>query len=237
MKKFYKEASFKEEAGHYLITLDGRTINTPNNNILICPSEQLAAAICAEWNAQEEKIVPDRMPPTQYSYTALDYVPKHRSAIINTMMNFLDTDLVCYRTDEPADLAELQAQHWDPFIYWFEEVFEYKLATTTGLAALKHDEDAHSRAEQHIQQFENDILTIAQSLTATCGSLVMALRFVNDHANAEEMFNAAFVEELHKGRIYDEDRYGIDPNQEKQRNKFMQDIQAARQFLDALKAV
>ena len=237
MKKFYKEATYKDENGLYLITLDGRTINTPANNILVCQSERLARAICDEWNAQDENIVPDKMPLTQYCYTALDYIPKHRSEIINTMMNFLDTDLVCYRTDDPADLGQLQAQNWDPFIDWFESHFDYRLATTTGLSALKHDNDAHERVLKHVHTLDHDHLTIAQSLTATCGSLVMALRFIDEQVSSEDMFNAAFVEELYQGRVYDEDRYGIDPNQEKQRAKFTQDINAARIFLDAVKSI
>lgn len=237
MKRFYKEAVYCDDAGAYLIKLDDRTINTPANNVLISHSEALAKEICAEWNAQDENVVPDSMPITQYCYTALDYIPKHKAEIITTVLNFLDTDLVCYRTDDPADLVAKQSEAWDLFIDWFEGKFNHKLETTTGLAALSHPQNVHDNVAVHVNGLDNEHLTILQSLTAACGSLVMALCFVDGQASVEQMFNAAFVEELHQGSIYDEDRYGVDPTQEKQRAKLKSDLEAARRYLDSLAAI
>lgn len=234
MKRFYDKAHYTEENGKYLIHLDARTISTPANNTLLCDTAELADIVCEEWNAQIDSVKPETMPVTQYCYTALDYVPLHRDEIMTTILKFLDTDLVCYRTDDPTDLSELQSKNWDPYIDWFQEKFGLKLKTTHGLMAITHDAEAHEALKTYVNQLDNHKLTILQALTAACGSIIMALCFVEGGSDKDAMFKASFVEELYQGAIYDEDRYGIDPTQEKQRKRLRIDLEAAETYLKSL---
>jgi len=235
MKRFYKNAHYTvNDQGDFGIALDERPIKTPAKAILICKSEALAKAVCAEWNAQEEKILPHTMPVTQYCYTALDYIPQNRDEITKTILHFLDTDLTCYRTDNPAELAAQQAAAWDPYLRWFEDVFSCPLKTTTALNALKQDAAAHQAVRDYVTALHDEQLAIAQDLTAACGSLIMALCFVRGDAQKDAIFAASFVEELYQGAIYDEERYGIDPIQDKQRQRLERDLNAAQTFLSAL---
>jgi|TARA_R110002126_G_scaffold3263_2_gene18610 chaperone required for assembly of F1-ATPase len=235
MKRFYKNAEYtQDEHGHFNIALDERPIKTPAKSALTCRSEALAKAVCLEWNAQQEKILPHTMPVTQYCYTALDYIPKNRDEIIKTILNFLDTDLTCYRAETPTKLVQQQAAAWDPFLVWFKNQFSYSLQTTTGLSALKQDGAAHKAVHVHVHSLSDEQLAIAQALTAACGSLIMALCFVKGDAKKDAVFTASFVEELYQGAIYDEDRYGIDPTQDKQRARLNSDLDAAQIYLSTL---
>jgi chaperone required for assembly of F1-ATPase len=235
MKRFYKNANYAaDDQGYFGIALDDRPIKTPAKAPLVCKSEALAKAVCAEWNAQEDKIMPDTMPVTQYCYTALDYIPQNRAEITKTILNFLDTDLTCYRADNPDDLAAQQAAAWDPYLRWFEDIFASPLQTTTALNALKQDAAAHKAVGAHVESLHDEQLAIAQDLTAACGSLIMALCFVKGDARKEDIFAASFVEELYQGAIYDEERYGIDPIQDKQRQRLERDLSAAQTYLRAL---
>tara|TARA_R110002124_G_scaffold287216_2_gene471620 strand:- start:34929 stop:35642 length:714 start_codon:yes stop_codon:yes gene_type:complete len=235
MKRFYKTATYNEQSGQFFITLDGRPITTPGRHILHTPTESLAKEVCAEWMAQGDDIIPDSMPITQYCYTALDYVTKHRTEITATILNFLNTDLLCYRTDRPQELIEKQNTAWDPYVSWFTDHFGHSLETTTGLIALTQDAAAHEKVKTHVDGLETEQLTIAQFLTASCGSLIMALCFVEGATTCEAMFNAAFVEELHQGAVHEEERFGIDPIQEKQRARLSRDLKAAETYLTCLK--
>jgi chaperone required for assembly of F1-ATPase len=235
MKRFYKTATYNEQSGQYFITLDERPITTPGRHILNTSTESLAKEVCAEWVAQGDDIIPDSMPITQYCYTALDYVSKHRTEITATILNFLNTDLLCYRADKPQELIDKQNAAWDPYLNWFNEYFDQNLETTTGLQALSQDDDAHDKVKAHVDGLDTEQLTIAQFLTASCGSLIMALCFVNNDTTCAAMFNAAFVEELHQGEIHEEERFGVDPIQEKQRARLTRDLKAAETFLSCLK--
>ena len=43
---------------------------------------------------------------------------------------------------------------------------------------------------------------------------------------------ASYLEELYRGEIYDEQKYGAAPNDEAEREAFKKDAQAAQQFLE-----
>jgi chaperone required for assembly of F1-ATPase len=68
MKRFYKEAVVTAERG---IALDGRPVKTPAKAPLILPTEAMAQAVAAEWQAQGELIDPARMPFTGLANAAM----------------------------------------------------------------------------------------------------------------------------------------------------------------------
>ena len=102
MKRFYKEAEPRGDDRRLGVALDGRPIRTPGKRDLLVPSEALAAAIAAEWDAQQDEIRPATMPLTRLAATAIDRVAPQRDAIIRQIANYAGTDLVCYRADAPA---------------------------------------------------------------------------------------------------------------------------------------
>ena len=108
MKRFYKLVSTKKEPGGFGVCLDGKPVKTPSGTLLLAPTENLADEIVKEWAAQEEIIVPDSMPLTQILTTKIDRISKERQAMSEAVMKYLDTDLLCYRTTEPPELAQMQ---------------------------------------------------------------------------------------------------------------------------------
>lgn len=64
-KVFVEPFSIAGESG-WVIKLDKHTIRTPQDNRMIIPTERLALAIAAEWDAQEKLIKPIEMPLVSY---------------------------------------------------------------------------------------------------------------------------------------------------------------------------
>ena len=56
MKRFYKKAEPVHAAGGHGIALDGRPVKTAGKHDLIVPGLALAAAMAAEWDAQQNEI-------------------------------------------------------------------------------------------------------------------------------------------------------------------------------------
>lgn len=115
-RRWFKEAhvepfAIANESG-WIIKLDKHTIRTPQDNRFIIPSEKLAHAIAAEWDAQEKLIKPQEMPLVRakkdflfslidlpfkkmsIAATATDLIPSKRSVVIDNLMSFLKTDIV-----------------------------------------------------------------------------------------------------------------------------------------------
>lgn len=78
----------------YGVTLDGRTMKTPMGQILAVPSESLAYAIAAEWDAQSKYLQPANMPLMTLACTALDQVVHNPQTYRAESLNYLATDTV-----------------------------------------------------------------------------------------------------------------------------------------------
>ncbi len=234
MKKFYKLVSTRAADGGWRIELDGKPVRTPSGAMLNAPSEALAMLAAQEWSAQVDNILPETMPLTQLLVTAIDRVQKERPVIQETVLGYLDTDLLCYRASEPPELVHKETTARDPWLHWYEKQCGMALGTTTGLIALRHDDRIHNHAEQAVRLLDVWGFTVLQMVTAITGSLVLALAFVSGPAQEDDLLRALYVEEDYKSAIYNEEFYGRAPHQEKSMQGVARDLKAGRVFLEAL---
>jgi ATP synthase F1 complex assembly factor 2 len=84
----------KDNTQWFGIALDGRTVQTPMGQKLAVPSQSLAFAIAAEWDAQVKHLQPADMPIMTLACTALDQAAYHPQVYRDQAMNFLPTDTV-----------------------------------------------------------------------------------------------------------------------------------------------
>lgn len=231
MKRFYTLVSCKKVDEGYALQLDGKVVKTPLGQDMIALTKPLADAITLEWASQEDKIKPETMPITQILTTRIDKA-RDREAITESVMKYLDTDLVCYWAKEPEDLAKKQKEVWGRWVKWFDEHFEVPLYTTKKIDALTQDPEAHKRVWNYIEALDDAYFTILHIVTSLSGSLILALAFSEGEITPEEVFNASYLEELYKNGIYNEDVHGIAPNEQAERDAFKRDIDAAQKYLE-----
>ena len=82
--RFYERAHVGEAPGReagpaFPVLLDGRPVRTPAREPLAAPSQALAEAIAAEWDAQREAVDPARMPLTRLANAIIDGVARSPS--------------------------------------------------------------------------------------------------------------------------------------------------------------
>jgi chaperone required for assembly of F1-ATPase len=234
MKRFYKTVSTAPEDDGFSIQLDGKPVRTPEHKILMAPTQKLADFVAMEWNAQVDVIDPETMPLTQILTTAIDCHEDSRALIEGEVLGYLDTDLLCYRAEEPPAVYDRQVQAWDPWLKWFEHASGNKLHTTAGLTALKQPQGAHDFAAKIVRHADLYHFMAIQMATAISGSLVLGMAFVDGAATPDQVFEAAQLEELYRNEIYNEEFYGKAPHQEKAHAGILRDLNALRVFLDSL---
>lgn len=234
MKRFYKTVTLGDTPGGYSILLDGKPVKTPARHLLMIENENLAQAIMMEWVAQDDKILPDSMPLTQLQTTKIDRISTERAAMTAGLLKYIDTDLLCYRTEHPPETARRQVESWDPWLQWFAQEFGVRLETTHDLKALKQPAAAHSAVKNFVTALDDDHFTVLQLLTPLTGSLVLAIAFTRRALTPQQAFDAARVEENHKAELYNEEKYGPDPAQAKKDQAALSDLSAAAKFLDLL---
>ncbi len=115
MKRFWKTVEIVEDGG-LGIALDGRRVKSPARAELAVPTRALAEAIADEWREAGEEIDPRAMPLTGLANAAIDRVVPEAEAFAAGLAKYGETDLLCYRSGSPAELAERQEQEWNPLL-------------------------------------------------------------------------------------------------------------------------
>jgi chaperone required for assembly of F1-ATPase len=229
MKRVYKSVETRIGDGGWGVALDGRPLRTPAKRDLSVPSERLAAAIGAEWAAQDSDIRPETMPLTRLAATAIDCTAAARDKIVVEVANYAATDLVCYRAAHPPALVARQEAAWQPLIDWAAGRYDAGLAITAGIVPLAQS-PANLKAYAAVVGALDDFqLTALQAATAACGSLVIALALLEGRLDADAAFAAAQLEETFQIEAWGEDAEAM-----ARRALLAADIAAAARFLELL---
>jgi chaperone required for assembly of F1-ATPase len=228
MQRFYKDVSTGPSVGGgFAVLLDQRPVRTPGKALMSVPTQELADALAAEWAAQGETINASTMPLTAMVTTAIDRAHQ-RAEITDEALKYLNGDLLCYRVDAPEALAAEQDALWSPWLDWFETRYGARLATTTGLKGIDHDEAAHKAVREAVEAMNDWAFTAFHVAVPLTGSVVLALALLEGAIGPEEAWNAALCEELYFERVHDLERHGLDPIEGKRRESFLRDLQAAQ---------
>src|SRR5512134_2965008 len=115
-KRFYTSVAVKDRDGGLALLLDGKPVRTPGKAQLLLPSRALAEAVAEEWRAQKGRIDPATMPLTKLANSVIDGVARREQAVIDDILAYAGSDLLCYRADGPRGLIEAQQAHWDPVL-------------------------------------------------------------------------------------------------------------------------
>eukprot|EP00048_Salpingoeca_helianthica_P020894 m.9151 g.9151 ORF g.9151 m.9151 type:complete len:242 (+) comp5352_c0_seq1:2-727(+) len=155
VKRFYKLVDVLAlPSGRFAVTLDGRRTKTPQGKIVEIPNGDLAQAVAAEWDSQKGTVVRNTMHLTSLCNTAIDRPPMvMESQTPKTLLEFLHTDTLCYRSAEPASLAELQTAEWSPLVQWWEQTFQAPLMVTESLFGPRQSAQAVAAATKYIEGF------------------------------------------------------------------------------------
>src|SRR5439155_24772909 len=215
--------------GGWGLALDTRPMRTPGKHELVVPSEALATAIAVEWDAQQDEIRPPTMPLTRLAATAIDHTAMQRERVLAETATYAATDLVCYRADQPPALAARQQEAWQPLLDWAMRRYDAALAVTTGIIPTRQPAAALKALAAAVASQDDFRLTALHTLTAACGSLVIALAVLEGRLDAVAAFAASQLDES-----FQIESWGEDPEAAARRQALADDIAAAARFLGLL---
>ena len=229
MHRFYKDAGVTETPDGFGVALDGKPVSTPARWPLRVPTRALAEAIAEEWLAQGEAIDPKRLPLTRLASIALDLVAPRRPAVVAEVAKYAGTDLVCYRAEQPPDLAARQHAAWQPLIDWATLRFDAPLTVTASILPVTQPAASLKALESAVAAYDTHRLAALHLATAASGSLVVALALIEGRIDAEAAFASAELDES-----YEIERWGEDAEQAKRRAGLKEDIALAARFVSLL---
>lgn len=204
-KRFYANAAARGVDGVFSIELDGRPIKTPARATLSVPTQALGNAIADEWNDQETHINPESMLVTKLANTALDRVAPRRDEIIDEIVSFGASDLLCYRAEDPESLVAKQVEEWDPLLEWLAERYRARLELAAGVIFKEQPSDALGRLRDVVARLSDFELAGLHQAVSISGSLVLGLALADGHVDADRAHDLAHLDE-----IWQAERWGWD---------------------------
>lgn len=208
-KRFYEAArAGPQGGGGFPVLLDGRPVRTPAKRLLAAPTQAVAEALAAEWNAQGEEIDPAAMPLTRLANSIIDGVGDNAAAVAAEIAKYLGADLLFYRAAEPEGLVAMQAKYWDPLVAWARDDLGARFVLSEGVMHVTQPAGAIEAACRFIPQ-DTWRLGAANAVTTLTGSALIALALANGRLDAEAAWTAALVDEDWNASLWGHDEEAL----------------------------
>jgi chaperone required for assembly of F1-ATPase len=227
-KRFYAHADVIDIDGGFAVVLDGKPIRTPSGRQVIVPVRQIAEAIAAEWQAQQETIDSLTMPLTRFANSVVQGVVDRAVLVADDIAKYLQSDLLLYRAGHPEALVAREAQHWDPVLFWAADTLGARFILAEGIVHVRQP-DAAVRAAR--AAFPGDPWSIAalHVVTTLTGSALLALALQHGLLDPDSVWAAAHVDE-----DWNAGKWGVDEEVAARRAARLVDFRAAAFILRAL---
>lgn len=210
--------------------MDGKPISTPMRRPIAVPSPALAEAMAAEWEAQGEEIRIPTMPLTQLATTALDRVADRREEVIDELAAYGSNELLCYRAEQPAELARRQAEAWQPILDWLVLRFDAPLAVTSGVVPKPQSPAALRALRAAIAGRSSWELAALALASHAAGSIALGLALAERWIDGPTVWSLSLMEELYQAELW-----GEGAEAKARRESIRRDILAAEEFFRLLR--
>ena len=197
MKKFWKTIEIKKVSSkEFYILLDNTKLKTPLKNELILSNHLIAKEVLKEWDQSSDIINTDDLVFYGLLSTAIDRVREEKNSYINDIINFIDTDLICYRADSPIDLVSHQNKHWDHIILLIEKYINTNVSVFKGVMPSQQSSKVHHRFKNLIVELSDVQISVLHRITNLVGSVFLSLCILKKDLTNKQAFELSFLDEL-----------------------------------------
>lgn len=206
MKRFYTSVAVTDALG---IALDGRPVRTPARAELLLPTRALADAVAAEWAAQGADVRPETMVLTGLANAAIDRIAPARLDFAHALAAYAESDLLCYRADEPPPLVARQATLWDPWLGWAHQRYDVGFEVVTGIVHRPQPAATLTRIAEAYATFDAFMLAGLNIVVTVTGSAVLGLAYADGAIDADALWAAGQLDEIWQAEQWGEDDLAI----------------------------
>jgi len=229
-KRFYEHVAIKDEGGGAAVLLDGKTVRTPGKAPFIVPNKALAEAIAEEWRGQGARIDPQTTPLTRLANSVIDGVKGNEAPVVDDILKYARSDLLCYRADGPKKLVALQTKHWDPILAFAKQDLGAPMRLSEGVMHIEQPPTSLEAIKKRLCDFDPWSLAALHVMTGLSGSALLALAVALGRLTPEEAWAAAHVDE-----DWQIAQWGEDEEAKQRRANRHRDFAAAARMLSLLK--
>ena len=115
--------------------------------------------------------------------------------MIDDILRYAGSDLVCYRAEGPQGLAAAQARHWDPLLDFAKDALQAPLRLARGVVHVEQPQASLDAIRRRLASFDAWALAALHVMTGLTGSALLALAVALKQLSPEEAWEAAHVDE------------------------------------------
>jgi chaperone required for assembly of F1-ATPase len=231
MKKFWKNVEVKPILENsFQILLDNKILKTPMQKDLIFSSYKIATETALEWNSNEKEINTENMIFYGLMSTLIDKVVDDRVSYIENILGFVNTDLICYRADNPNELVELQNSSWNPIISFIKKYIDADLQIFIGVMPSQQSLEIFLRLKVLINSFSNIQIAAFYRMTNLTGSIFISLCILKGDILKSKVFELSFLDELWQAK-----NWGFEKESSEKRDKIAQELNRIISFVELIR--
>jgi chaperone required for assembly of F1-ATPase len=229
-KRFYTTVAAGETPDGFVIELDGKPVRTPGRAVMTLPTVAAAQLVADEFAAQGENIDPVTMPVFRLVNTAIDGVAADPQAVLEDILRFASSDLLCYRADAPERLVERQSQAWDPVLDWVHSALGARFFLAEGVMHVDQPRESIGALGIHLSRRSDPLrLAALHVMTTITGSALLAIAVEAGHLEAESAWQASNIDE-----DWNAEHWGMDAEAADRHANRHRDMMAAARLIRAL---
>jgi chaperone required for assembly of F1-ATPase len=202
----------------------------PGGPVLFLDSEGLAIAIAAEWQAaggaKGGALRVEDVPLTRLAGTAQERVLPNPEASVAALSRYAESDLLCYRAEQPEALMVRQARLWQPWLDRAAAHYGAHLCVTEGVIPVEQPPEAVAALRAALASYPAFALAGLGILVPATGSLVLGLAVAEGALGAEDAFALACLDELFQAEQWGEEAEAL-----AQRESVRTDIALSARFI------
>ncbi len=230
MKRFWDNATAEPVGDRWQVLLDGKPMRLPGGAPLLLGQPGLAEAIAAEWQAAGGKKGGEMSfadtPLTRLAGTAQERVAPNAEAVALELAKYAESDLLCYRAEEPAALVARQAAEWHPWLDWAAERYGARLEVTAGVMHRAQPASAVAALAAAVAAQRVSALAALGIIVPSTGSLVLGLAVAEGVLDAAGATAASQLDEL-----FQAEQWGVEWESQERRERVASEIALAARYL------
>lgn len=225
-RRAYEQVTVRPADSGFAVWLDEKPLKTPVGNPVVVPWQGLADAIAAEWQAQGPKPEMAGLSMTRIAATAIDRIPSRRAGVLDELVAYAETELVCHRADSPSELVARQQVTWQPLLDWLAQQFDAPLAVTSGVLPRPQAETSLQSLRRLLERLDDFSLAGLSVAVASSGSLVIGLALLEGKFDAGQAFDAAELD-----ATFQIEQWGEDSIAAQRRAELRAELETAAKFI------
>ena len=165
----------KVSSNEYYLLYKEKPFNTFKGNKVLIPmmksQNQFIKKIDSEFSKKNSNFI-------RLLFFSNDIDDNQKKTIFESILNFLDTDTLCFRDKGKPELLKLQKKSWDNYLYFCNKHFYLDFHINYNIFLKKQKIDIHCKIKKILNKMTNYHLTTFYFLVITTNSIIISLNLL-----------------------------------------------------------